>query len=127
MVCLPPRCFSVSGAVSVMIGVGVFAWRVSLRCSDWRSQAGLGLFMLVVVAVCWIIILPLGNAAVARRQASENAANNAAMSKAIVQIESVRKRLGHVPSESEVTDLLEEPLPAVRGAGLELQIEYRCT
>jgi hypothetical protein len=118
--------FVAFGSVLMMAGVGVFSWRASLKHPHWRSQAGLAILVLVILVGWWAIVPAIGNVAIARRQTRETAANNAAMSKAVAQIESLRKRLGRVPDDSEVNGLLEEPLPCIRIDGYESQIEYKC-
>ena len=109
----------------VIVGLGIFAWRACHQRPYRRSQAGLGIFLLAILIGWWAIIPVMGNAAVARRKADETAANNAAMSKSIAQIEAVLKQLGRLPDESELNTVLDEPLPRIRSGSFETQIKYQ--
>jgi len=119
--------FLAQGGLLVIVGLGIFIWRACHRRRYWRSHVALGLLTLAFLIGWWAIIPQMGRAAVARRQASDAAANDAAMAKAIAQIEAARMRLGRVPAESEATDLLEEPLPTIRAGNQKCQIKYHRT
>jgi hypothetical protein len=108
-----------------IVGLGVFFWRACRKCPHWRSQIALGLLVLAALVVWWAIVPAMGRVAVAGRQARETAANNAAMAKAVAQIEAIRKRLGRLPDESEIDEFLEEPLPRICVDRFQAPIRYR--
>ena len=113
------------GTVATITGLGLFLWQGSRRQPFWRTQSWLGVVMLFVLLGWWAVMLVLGPAVVAQRQARETAANNAAMAKAVAQIEALRQQLGRVPSRAEVADLLDEPLPYFRWQSFTTQIHYQ--
>lgn len=111
----------------VIVGLGVFLLAAWLNRPYPRRQAGLAIFFLIVLVAWWAVVPAIGNTTVAERKTMETAANNAAMATAVAQIESLRERLGRVPEESEVNDLLDQPLPYIRIRGFATQIRYQRT
>lgn len=117
----------VFASLFVFVGVGVLVWISMKKRPFWKHQIGIAAAILSILAVWWVAVPMLGNATIARRQATDIAANKLATAKAIAMVEKVRQQIGAVPDESALSELLQEPLPSVRWDGLSRQIEYRRT
>jgi hypothetical protein len=118
-------CFLAS--LMAIVGVGLFFWSAVDQRPYWRTQLTIGLVLSAILIGWWSVVPAIGKAAIAQQQARETAANNAAMAKAVAQVESIRKKLGYIPDKSELNDLLDEPLPCLHWHGCECQIEYERT
>jgi hypothetical protein len=117
--------FAIFASFLVAIGIGIFLIIASLKRRYWRWQVGNAIFAICVLAAWWVAIPAIGSAVIAQRHARDTASNNAAMAKAVAQIESIRKQLGRVPDEPQLTDLLDEPLPNIHWGEWKTQIKYR--
>ena len=115
-----------SSAASILVLVGsctflYLATREGLR-SRWQLINAVLFFALFVA--WWVFIPALGNAAVAQRKAGEAAQNNAAMTQAVAQVEAIRQKLGHIPTEAEINEQFKNGLPQVRDGLRETAINY---
>jgi len=90
----------------------------------WKRQHWIAMSIVGIVVVWWLSIPALGNAAIARRQAADFAANQAAQGQAIEMVEAVRKQLGTTPEKATLEEHLPEPFPSVRWDGHLQKITY---
>ena len=112
--------FVVIASLVVLVGLGVLVWVGTKRQQFWKQQIAIAATIAVVLAAWWSAVPTLGNAAIARRRASDIAANTAATAKALALVEEARQRTGTTPDEGELKGLL----PSVRWDGVSVQIEY---
>jgi hypothetical protein len=113
-----------TGSIFVTIAICVFAFLAFLKKEHWQYQASIAVGTTLLLAGWWTVVPNIGNAAVASRQRKEIKANNTAMTKAVAQIELLRRKLGRIPEESELDDLLTEPLPEINWDGWNTRIKY---
>jgi hypothetical protein len=100
----------------VLAGLGVFIWAGTRDRPYAKRQPVIALSIFCILVAWWIAIPALGNATIARRQAADTAANNAAAAKAIALVDEVLKRTGAAPTEEALGELLSEPMPSIRWA-----------
>jgi len=121
---IPHEMVLVFGSISVVISAAVFSYMAALKRRHRVVQACIALFSLVLLA-SWCVVVPsIGKTAISTRQSRETVTNNAAMANAVDQIEALRIALGRVPEESELDDLLTEPLPEINWDGWNTRIKY---
>lgn len=112
------------GTLMTVVGILVFCCVAAVGRSFWRSQLFLAGCVSVILIGCWTFVPKVSNTNLIQRRANDVAINNAAMAKSVEQIESLRKRIGRVPDESELIELLDEPLPCFQWDGYRGQISY---
>jgi hypothetical protein len=109
------------GSVVVLIGLAVLA-AISVRKGQyWQCQIGTAAVGLLLLVAWWFSLPVLTHAA----RASDIAENSVATAQAVSMIEDVRQQLGRVPTESELSDLLAQPLPSIRWGRFSARIDYR--
>jgi hypothetical protein len=118
---------SMAASLIVMAGLADFVWEWHTGRPYARNQLWIAATLFCVLIVGWAAIPTLGNAAIARRQASDTAANNRAAAKAIALVEAVLKRTGAAPKADALRELLPEPLPSIRWQSYSYPIQYRQT
>jgi hypothetical protein len=121
------KMLDVIATLVVCVGLGALVWVGIKRQRFWKQQIAIATIIAVILAAWWIAVPALGNAAIARRRASDIAANKVATARAIAMVEEVRQRSGMTPNEDGLRELLREPLPSVRWDGLSGQIQYHRT
>jgi hypothetical protein len=114
-----------TGSFFVTFAICIFVFIAFLKNKHWQSQAIIAVVTVLLLAGWWTVGPHIGNAAIASRQRKETKANNIAIANAVAQIEAIRGKLGRVPEESELDDLLAEPLPEINWDGWNTQINYQ--
>jgi hypothetical protein len=114
-------------SIPIVISVAVFSCQATYNRQHRIFQASIALVSLVLLAGWCVVVPAIGKTAIATRQSRETVANKAAMTNAVDQIETLRLELGRVPEESELNDLLTEPLPEINWDGWNTRIKYQKT
>jgi hypothetical protein len=118
---------SLAAGLIVTIGLGVFVWAGSTSRPHARNQLWIAATLFFVLVCCWVAVPTIGNAAIARRQSADIAANTAAAAKAIALVDEVVKRTGAAPETDALAALLPEPFPSIRWQSRSHEINYRPT
>jgi len=117
--------FNWFASLLVLAGAGWLLIKASKKQGCHGRQAAVAVVALSSLIAWWAVVPTLGNNAIARRRAADNAANNKAVADAIAMVEQVVKQSGTTPDEDELIELLGEPLPSVRWDGISREIRYR--
>ncbi len=120
MICMAASLF-------VLTGLGVFVWIATRKQRFWRYQIGIAVSIFIILIAWWSIIPTLGNAAISRRQASDNALNNVATTTAIAMVEKAQACHGKTPDRDTLRIILSGPLPSVHWNGYSQEIQYQQT
>lgn len=116
--------FCILASLLVLVGFWVFIWIGSKDQPYSKHQHWIAGLVFCILGIWWVAIPALGEAAIARRQAADIAANNVATARAIELVEEARQRIGTIPDEDTLPQSMKEPMPSIRWDGHTYPIRY---